>query len=506
MTSATTAFAGVLEKVREMRASSLPPPTIKRVSADRTVVDRERTFGIDELFFSATDSRGFIRSANNVFGRVAGYRPDEYLNRPHNVVRHPDMPRAVFRLLWTFLQRGEPIAAYVKNRAKDGGYYWVLALAYPAGDEYISIRLKPSSELFPVVEKLYKELLALERRVEANAETVAAGRNAAMDASEAALAAALAELGFEDYPSFMRRALAAEVASRRALIDGTSGANRQTIAGPPVADAWRATGERSIGATLQVCAGTSRHLDLLAVRLDRFEKLAAEFAASTEFFSDLAEDVGLFALNAGLTADRVRSKAVVLRSVAELMQVGARGVERDVADLGGSLSAATGHVRRLAFSVAGAALAVEMVTSFLTVVAAEGGHTTDGGHSRVGADTSGLLVSLTSDLAALDAALGGLDALLAQLLPPLRLLESHIAQLRILRIRAEVEAAEDDSARQFVTIIAEVEGQLASGLERCRHLAMLVDEARADAQRIDRKVLRTDHARLQEIRTALLRA
>lgn len=486
-------------------------PTIERVSADRSVVDRERNFGIDELFFSATDARGFIRSANSVFGRVAGYRPDEYLNKPHNLVRHPDMPRSVFRLLWTFLQRGEPIAAYVKNRAKDGGYYWVLALAYPAGDEFISIRLKPSSELFPVVEKLYKDLLVLERRVEANAETVAAGRNAAMDASHAALEEALLGLGFDDYQSFMRRALAAEVASRRAHIDRASGssgrpASQAMAVGGPATDVWRATGDRSIGATLQVCANTSRHLDLLAVRLDRFENLAAEFAASTEFFSDLAEDVGLFALNAGLTADRVRSKAVVLRSVAELMQVGARGVERDVADLGGSLSAATGHVRRLAFSVAAAALAVEMVTSFLTVVASEGADTSDAGFSRVGADTSGLLVSLTSDLAVLDASLASLDGLLAQLLPPLRLLESHIAQLRILRIRAEVEAAEDDSARQFVTIIAEVEGQLASGLERCRHLAMLVDEARADAQRIDRKVLRTDHGRLEEIRAALLNA
>ena len=476
------------------------------VSAERTVVDRERPFHLHELFFSATDQRGLIRSANPVFGRVAGYRPEEYLGKPHNLVRHPDMPRSVFRLLWTFLQRGEPIAAYVKNRAKDGGYYWVMALAFPAGDELISIRLKPSSELFPVVEGLYQNLLAIERRVEAQAESVAAGRTAAMEASEAALGAALAELGFEDYAAFMRKAFATEVASRRAGLDGRGGSSpAPTSPISATSSTWSEDGERSLASTLQVCGDTGRHLDALAVRLDRFDRMAAEFAGSTEFFADLAEDVGLFALNAGLTADRFRTKALVLRSVAELMQAGARGVERDVNDLGASLSAATGHVRRLAFAVAGATVAVEMLTTFLTYVASgEAAATTNGG--RVGTDTSGLLVSLAGDLADVDVALGGLDAVLSQLLPPLRLLEAHIAQLRILRIRAEVEAAEDASARQFVTIIAEVEGQLAAGLERCRHLAAMVDEARTDAQRLDRKILRQDHARLQEIRTILLRA
>jgi len=479
------------------------------VSAERTVVDRERPFHLHELFFSATDQRGLIRSANPVFGRVAGYRPEEYLGKPHNLVRHPDMPRSVFRLLWTFLQRGEPIAAYVKNRAKDGGYYWVMALAFPAGDELISIRLKPSSELFPVVEQLYQSLLAIERRIEAQAESVAAGRTAAMEASEEALGAALATLGFEDYAAFMRKAFAAEVAARRSGLDGRS-ANHQlasTAVSPmsSTSSTWSEDGERSLASTLQVCSEAGRHLDALAVRLDRFDRIAAEFAASTEFFADLAEDVGLFALNAGLTADRVRTKAVVLRSVAELMQAGARGVERDVNDLGASLSAATGHVRRLAFAVAGSTVAVEMLTSFLSYVASGEAAATPGG-ARVGADTSGLLVSLAGDLAHVDVALGGLDAVLAQLLPPLRLLEAHIAQLRILRIRAEVEAAEDASARQFVTIIAEVEGQLAAGLERCRHLAAMVDEARTDAQRLDRKSLRQDHARLQEIRTTLMRA
>ena len=500
--------------------------TVSAVSAERTVVDRERPFHLHELFFSATDQRGLIRSANSVFGRVAGYRPDEYLGKPHNLVRHPDMPRAVFRLLWSYLQRGEPIAAYVKNRAKDGGYYWVMALAFPAGDELVSIRLKPSSELFPVVEQLYKDLLQIERRVEANAESVGAGRTAAIEASEAALGAALADLGFEDYSSFMRKAFASEVAARRAGLERGSGgaaSTRSVSTSTPTAGSFdHATFDhgsfgggaldhgsvdtnRSLASTLQVCGEMGRHLDTLALRLDKFERIAAEFAGSTEFFADLAEDVGLFALNAGLTADRVRMKAVVLRSVAELMQAGARGVERDVADLGASLSDATRHVRRLAFAVAGSTVAVEMVTSFLAYVASGDAANTPGG-ARVGADTSGLLVSLATDLADVESALGGLDAVLAQLLPPLRLLEAHIAQLRILRIRAEVEAAEDASARQFVTIIAEVEGQLVSGLDRCRQLAAMVDDARADAQRLDRKSLRQDQARLDEIRTALLRA
>jgi PAS domain S-box-containing protein len=97
------------------------------LSAEPTVVladAREREFGIEELFFSTTDVKGHISAGNEVFTRISGYTEDELLGRAHNVIRHPDMPRGVFQLLWDTIQAGRPIAAYVKNRAKDGELYF----------------------------------------------------------------------------------------------------------------------------------------------------------------------------------------------------------------------------------------------------------------------------------------------------------------------------------------------------------------------------------------------
>ena len=109
--------------------------------------DQISPFAIDELFFSRTDQKGIIRSGNDVFVRVSRWDEADLVGAPHNVIRHPDMPRAVFRLLWDTLGAGQPIAAYVKNMARDGAYYWVMAAVVPWGDGYLSVRMKPTGPL-----------------------------------------------------------------------------------------------------------------------------------------------------------------------------------------------------------------------------------------------------------------------------------------------------------------------------------------------------------------------
>lgn len=167
----------------------------------------EAPFGIDELFFSRTDPGGIIQAGNAVFRRVSGYEWDELLAKPHKIIRHPDMPRAVFRLLWDTIREGRPIGAYVQNRAKDGRHYWVFAVVTPVAGGYLSVRLKPGSELLGVVKQEYAALGSAER----------AG---ALDpgVSAAALLARLAELGFPDYPAFMAAALGQEIAARDAAL------------------------------------------------------------------------------------------------------------------------------------------------------------------------------------------------------------------------------------------------------------------------------------------------
>ena len=135
-------------------------------AAEITLIDEPRPFQIDELFFSTTDKKGRIEKANDVFVRVSGFPAAELQNKPHNIIRHPEMPRVVFKVLWEYIEDFRPIVAYVKNRAKDGRYYWVVALVSPTAEGYLSVRFKPSSPLLSTVEGLYRHLRKIEKSIE----------------------------------------------------------------------------------------------------------------------------------------------------------------------------------------------------------------------------------------------------------------------------------------------------------------------------------------------------
>ena len=129
----------------------------------------ERTFGRDEIIVSKTDPRGRITYANDVFLRVSGYTEADLLGRPHNVIRHPDMPRAVFQVLWDAIGAGDEVFAYVLNLAADGSSYWVLAHVTPTFGPDGSIvghhsnRRWPQPSAVAAVRPLYRRLLEVER-------------------------------------------------------------------------------------------------------------------------------------------------------------------------------------------------------------------------------------------------------------------------------------------------------------------------------------------------------
>ena len=81
----------------------------------------------NELIISRTSLKGIITYANDTFAKISGYSKRELVGKPHNIVRHPDMPRSCFQDLWDTIKRGETWNGYVKNLRKDGGYYWVFA-------------------------------------------------------------------------------------------------------------------------------------------------------------------------------------------------------------------------------------------------------------------------------------------------------------------------------------------------------------------------------------------
>jgi len=94
----------------------------------------ERTFDEGRFLVSKTDSKGVIQYVNTLFLDISGYREEEVLGQPHNLVRHPEMPRGVFRLLWDRLNAGKEVFAYIVNLAADGAHYWVFAHVTPSFD------------------------------------------------------------------------------------------------------------------------------------------------------------------------------------------------------------------------------------------------------------------------------------------------------------------------------------------------------------------------------------
>ncbi len=117
----------------------------------------------DSFLVSETDSKGNIIFANEEFCDIAEYTLDELMGKPHNIVRHPDMPKAAFKDLWDTVKKGEVWNGFVKNKTRSGGYYWVFATVYPFKNEegeqcYLSCRRKPSRENVEKHEKLYKTM------------------------------------------------------------------------------------------------------------------------------------------------------------------------------------------------------------------------------------------------------------------------------------------------------------------------------------------------------------
>ncbi|MFT4277267.1 MAG: PAS domain-containing protein [Rhodopseudomonas sp.] len=149
---------------------------------------REAFFPASELIVSKTDTKGRLTYANRLFCDLAGYREAELIGQPHNVIRHPEMPRAVFKLLWDAVQQGREIFAYVKNMTRVGDHYWVFAHVTPSFDGagrvvgYHSNRRAPDrSVLEGTIIPLYADILRTERSHANGKDALPAGGRALSD-------------------------------------------------------------------------------------------------------------------------------------------------------------------------------------------------------------------------------------------------------------------------------------------------------------------------------------
>ena len=165
---------------------------------DKSLTGNERTFHPDEIVVTKTDLQGRITYANDVFMKLAGYSEGELLGSQHNIIRHPHMPRCVFKLLWDTIKGGDEIFAYVVNRSNNGDHYWVYAHVTPsvaAGGEvtgyHSSRRVANKGILTNTIIPLYGKLLALEKSHDSPKD--------GMEASTKMLLDTVSTLGFATY-------------------------------------------------------------------------------------------------------------------------------------------------------------------------------------------------------------------------------------------------------------------------------------------------------------------
>jgi PAS domain S-box-containing protein len=159
-------------------AASARPRLQAWLSGGHALMDRpaimptgaECPFDENELIVTKTDLKGRITYANDVFIRLAKFSRDEVIGAPHSIVRHPDMPRSIFKLLWDTIQSKKEIFAYVVNMARNGDHYWVFAHVTPTLDAHRNVlgfhsnRRKPDRAQIARIEGLYRQLRDEENR------------------------------------------------------------------------------------------------------------------------------------------------------------------------------------------------------------------------------------------------------------------------------------------------------------------------------------------------------
>jgi PAS domain S-box-containing protein len=253
----------------------------------------ERKFDLQELFFSITDDKGRIEFGNDVFVKISGYSKEELIGSPHNIIRHPDMPKIVFKILWETIQSGKTIAAYVKNMAKDGSFYWVMAVVFPVGDRYLSVRMKPTTQFKSIIEESYKKLLEIEK-----SEGIEASRNY--------LTTLLDSLGFKTYEEFSTKAFRAEILARDTELKNKS----QEIPRDEIENELL----RSI---FKEAKNASTNTENIFKKIDDLEQSNAVFTKQTAFLKEKFYDFQLLSLNIQVFSSKVGEQGRSLSVIAQ---------------------------------------------------------------------------------------------------------------------------------------------------------------------------------------------
>ncbi|WP_294891845.1 PAS domain-containing protein [Sulfuricurvum sp. MLSB] len=387
---------------------------MKESTLERSL-QREAKFEPNELFFSITDIESTILSGNEVFIRISGYTKEEVLGRYHNIVRHPDMPRIVFKLIWDYLRAGKPIVGYVKNRAKSGAYYWVLAAIFPLEDRYVSIRIKPTTRLLAAIQELYPLLLGAEKR-------------GGMEESAAILPDFLNNLGYHDYNEFMSDALLHELQERRCL----SSAPREERTGSHTPFA-------------QQLQGVQRHTKMLINAYDAwFDKInlfiqtKSMFEEKSLVLRQVAREVVFLSLNASVSSYKVENGGETFGILARDVRTNAKENDELIGRIDTLVQLLAGSLNDLIFSVSGIRLQTEALSYFIDELLCENCNVE---HHEIEANMDTLVLLVSDHSKKTEALQITIDHQLQEALGHLDQLERQIMYLGYIQVYGIIEAA-----------------------------------------------------------------
>lgn len=427
-------------------------------------IDREASFELHELFFSSTDRRGVIRDGNDVFVRISGYPMERLVGSPHNIIRHPDMPRSVFQLLWEYIQSGKRCVAYVKNMAADGRYYWVCALVAPICGGYLSIRLKPSSPLFDTIRSLYVEMLQAEQTAQTQGQT----RPQMMAAGRARLEQAVRQLGYDDYSGLMDTMLLTEVLSRRSRLAGR-------------------------GHSVEVhphCRGLRQQMRMLLDQVEGLLGLQKTIREQTTFVQKLGGELQRLSINAQIRAAGLNHQGAALQVVAEQMTRSAALIGSATEALGSQMAGMNELLNSVAARFAIGDLSVEMMSQFLSESSC--------GSVRSRLDELAEVVQSNIDDAC--QAAGESTAGLGELYRRLDAFVKEIRTLEILHVTGKVESVRADEGRRVSLVFEEVNQTTTKARSE---MARLIDRIEQVQLRLpDRQGIHHDLQKLQALAQA----
>jgi len=144
--------------------------SLSKLDAPKNILNKEKVLNNNDFIVSKTDIKGKIIYCNEIFAEMAGYHPADLIGANHNLIRHPDMPKLAFKVLWDLVQKKDEFFGFVKNLRADGGYYWVFAYITADLDlngniiSYTSVRRKMPQSAIDIITPIYKQLIDAERR------------------------------------------------------------------------------------------------------------------------------------------------------------------------------------------------------------------------------------------------------------------------------------------------------------------------------------------------------